>query len=137
MKITTEKFKSVPILDAGDIQFSKLTAVKCLIYYDGPLLMLYKNKLGENVLFSWVDVDSDCNRWLVCNTPNNILDDYLNKKISLRDVFHSSKTGYLYLADFDQNVFYSGAWMVLPGELPNDYLPTSDSFYEYISYTTE
>jgi hypothetical protein len=63
-----------------DFDFSHLTKVTDLIYFDGPLLSHYIDNSGENYIFYWIDVNSTFNRWLFFRVDLNLLQDFVNKK---------------------------------------------------------
>lgn len=112
-----------------DIQsFQKISD---LIFFEGPLLSHYMSERGDNYLFYWVDSDDHFNRWLIVRTSLETIQDYIEKKISLYEVVSKPNDGFLYMVDIDENVEYHDLKLVQPNSLPDDYLPETDSFYEF------
>lgn len=102
-----------------------------LIYFEGPLLSHYVSDKGDDYLFYWVERDEQDNRWLALRVSLANLQKYINKELSLRQLIDSPNDGYLYCFDVDNNINYHNVLLVQPADLPADYLPASDSYYEF------
>lgn len=95
-----------------------------LIYFDGPMLSLYKQDDGQDVLFAWIDCDDRRNRWSVFPIERDELRAYLLGDISLRSIC---------LAAYSVFVFDTGMdckrrnWIFL-NRFPEEYLPAQSSF---------
>ena len=111
--------------------FSKLIKVADLIYFDGPLLSHYMSDKGENYLFHWADADDDYNRWIVLRTDILSIQQYLDKKINLRSLFMKPNDGFVFSVDIDDNINYTNIKFVPIEALPEEYIPTEDSFYSF------
>ena len=111
--------------------FSKLTKVSDLIYYDGPLLSHYISEKGENYLFHWADADDNYNRWIIIRTDIISIQHYLEKKINLRTIILEANDGFVYSVDIDDALNYSNIKAVPIDALPDDYIPTEESFYTF------
>lgn len=116
-----------------DIQFdfSHFRRIADLIYFEGPLLSHYISDKGDDYLFYWVERDEQDNRWLALRVSLANLQKYINKELSLRQLIDSPNDGYLYCFDVDNNINYHNVLLVQPADLPADYLPASDSYYEF------
>jgi len=114
-----------------DFDFSHLTKVTDLIYFDGPLLSHYIDNSGENYIFYWIDVNSTFNRWLFFRVDLNLLQDFVNKKIPLYDLILNRSELFLYSVDIDTDDQYSNIRLVLTKDLDTSYLPSQKSFYEF------
>lgn len=116
-----------------DIQFdfSKFKRIADMIYFEGPLLSHYVSSKGDDYLFYWVDRDNDDNRWLVLRVSLPNLQKYMVKELTLRELIESPNDGYLYCVDVDNNINYHNVKLVQPADLPEEYLPASDSYYEF------
>lgn len=116
-----------------DIQFdfSKFKRIADMIYFEGPLLSHYVSSKGDDYLFYWVDKDDNNNRWLVLRVSLPNLQKYMVKEISLRELIESPNDGYLYCVDVDDNINYHNVKLVQPANLPEEYLPSKDSYYEF------
>lgn len=116
-----------------DIQFdfSNFKKIADLIYFEGPLLSHYVSSKGDDYLFYWVDSDSSNNRWLVLRVSIANLQRYIAGDVSLRELIESPNDGYLYQVDVDDAVRYHDVVLVQPADLPNEYLPATDSYYAF------
>lgn len=116
-----------------DIQFdfSNFKKIADLIYFDGPLLSHYVSSKGDDYLFYWVDRDSLDNRWLVLRVSLASLQRYMAKELSLRELIENPNDGYLYCVDVDDTICYHDVVLVQPADLPDEYLPESDSYYAF------
>ena len=116
-----------------DIQFdfSNFKKIADLIYFEGPLLSHYVSSKGDDYLFYWVDRDSSNNRWLVLRVSIANLQRYIAGDVSLRELIESPNDGFLYQVDVDDAVRYHDVLLVQPADLPNEYLPATDSYYAF------
>lgn len=95
-----------------------------LIYFDGPMLSLYKQEDGQDVLFAWLDCDERKNRWSVFPIERDDLRSYLLGQISLRSVCLSAH----YVHVFDTGIDCKRRnWLELE-QYPEKYLPAQNSF---------
>lgn len=100
-----------------------------LIYFEGPLLSLFRGAKGHNdVLVLWVDCDDRRDRWVALNIERSDLKQYISQRISLRDLvekqdsflfFHTSGTARR-----------SSCRRVGWDSFPNDYLPDTDTLWD-------
>lgn len=114
-----------------NFDFSKLIKVADLIYFDGPLLSHYMNDKGENYLFHWADADDDYNRWIVLRTDILSIQQYLDKKVNLRSLIMEPNDGFVFSVDIDDELNYTNIKVVPVEAIPEEYLPTEDSFYSF------
>ena len=115
-----------------NFDIKNLIKVSDLIFFDGPLLSHYISQRGENYLFYWVDVDDIANRWLIIRTDIFTIQEYLDKKITLYDVITNPNDGFVYLIDIDDDTNFSNCQIVQISQLPDDYIPAEDSFYNFV-----
>jgi hypothetical protein len=114
------KIEKLPIED--------LYKVEDLVYFDGPLLSFYANKSGSTFLYYWVDADNEYNRWFVFSVEINELNDFINRKIPLITIIKHSMQGYI--LDLDKDLVHSDVFLVLTSELPQNYLPKDEYYYD-------
>lgn len=114
-----------------NFNFDKFIHVSDLIYVDGPLLSDYVNDRGEHYLFYWVDSDIKYNRWLVFRIDVTTIQDYLNKQISFYNVINSVNDGFVISVDIDNDLIYHNSKLMLLNDIPSDYLPEMDSYYDF------
>lgn len=115
----------------GYISLNELTKVSDLIYYDGPLLSHYVHPNGDNYLSYWVDCDESFQRWLVFRVGLSMLQKYVNRNLSLYNLIRNVSDGFVYLVDVDVNGVANTPMMVAIKNLPDDYLPDLDSYYDF------
>lgn len=111
--------------------FSKFKKVADLIYFDGPLLSHYVTEKGDNYLFYWIDEDDECNRWMVVRTDYANIKRYINHQITLLEVLTTPIDDIVYTMDIDDAGNHHNFQVHALEDLPEDYLPTPDSFYEF------
>lgn len=95
-----------------------------LIYFDGPMLSLYKQEDGQDVLFAWLDCDERKNRWSVVPIDRDALRGYLLGEIALRSVCLAAPSVYVFDTGRDCK---RRNWTVLD-KYPDEYLPAQNSF---------
>ena len=114
-----------------DFDFSKYIKVSDLIYFDGPLLSHFISPNGDNYLFYWCDVDDLYNRWIIVRVDISIIQQYIEKKIPLKDIILSPLDGFVYVADIDNDINYQSVQILLSKELPDEYVPCDNSFFDF------
>jgi hypothetical protein len=107
-----------------------LTSIVDLEYFDGPLLSLFENEHGDNYLYSWCDADNLYNRWLVFRVARPTLKLYIEGKASLHELIVNPVDGFLYSLDIDNALQMKNTYLILPENLPEIYVPETDSYYE-------
>ena len=112
-------------------EFDNLIQMSDLIYYDGPLLSHFVSKAGDDYLFYWVDVDEEFNRWMFFRTNTTIIQSYLDKKISLRDIILGLNERFVYIVEVDDDSNFLNTRIVSLSSLPEEYLPTQHSYYSF------
>lgn len=111
-----------------------------LIYQDGPVLSHFINSLNQDYLFYWVDCDEKFNKWLVFPVTKKELSEFFIKKLNILNLISNVYTGFVYLIDINDNIQYENIYNCSVGEIPNDYLPSDESFFDeenYESYSIE
>jgi len=109
----------------------QLRGIVDLIYFDGPLLTLFKNKYGDYYLYYCCDTHSDCHRWLVFRITRQLLRLYITQQRSLRDLIQQPVDGFLYAIDLDDKLQAKNIYLVHPNHLPQKYVPGPDSYYDF------
>lgn len=114
------------------LPFSALKKVADLVYFDGPLLALFKNERSDSYLYNWCDVDERSNRWLIFRVDDRNLNGFMSGKLSLQQLVLSPPDGFLVSADVDNEGLYHNLHLLEPRDLPDDYVPAPDSFYDEV-----
>ncbi|MEK8016555.1 MAG: DUF6575 domain-containing protein [Candidatus Parabeggiatoa sp.] len=115
----------------------KLEHIADLISFNGPLLSLFENDFGENYFYCWCDVDERYNRWLVFRVSYEQLRRYLMEQISLHDLTLNPVEGFVYCLDIDNALQYQNVYLLRPTNLPEMYIPSTDSYYDLESELEE
>lgn len=106
----------------------QLLSNRILEYYDGPLLVEFDCTNGNKYIFSWVDANETCNRWLVFRAVERKVLQYKCRKLSLRNLISESAEP-LFLVDFNSNFEHEAVYLCGFSDLPDEYLPRENSFY--------
>jgi len=105
-----------------------LQHVRDLEYFDGPLLAEFRGPDNAVYLYYWCDRDEQANRWLVMSVPRHELAAYLARERPLRSLIQK-EGGFLFVVDVDDALQDSGVWLIQSSDLPEEYLPSQESFY--------
>ena len=118
---TDEKINTANFIRIGD-----------LLYFEGPLLSLFKEEnSGHFYVFDWVDRDAVCNRWLIYSVSATHLLHFINGKISHLELLENRPNKAIYVSEIDaRNNHFSSYTNAKIANLPDSYLPDSDSFFE-------
>lgn len=101
-----------------------------LIEYDGPILSHFVDNKNRNFFYLWVDKNNLFNRWLIWRVNDLELHRYLTEKMSLRDLLLAPTKDYIYIADIDSELNYLNFIASDIADLPNEYIPELESFFE-------
>lgn len=112
------------------LPFGTLKKVADLVYFDGPLLALFKNERGDSYLYHWCDADERTNRWLIFRVDDRDLNGFMSGKSSLQQLVLNPPDGFLVSADVDNEGQYHNLHLLTPHDIPDDYVPEPDSFYD-------
>lgn len=115
----------------GNLSINEFIKVSDLIYFDGPFLSHYVHKSGDNYLSYWVDCDDTTQRWLVFRVGIVTLQRFVNRKQTLFELMRDLDDGFVYLIDVDNKGFSTKPLIVFYTNLPDDYLPDTDSYYDF------
>ena len=108
-----------------------------LEYFEGPLLSLFENEYGDSYLYSWCDIDELYNRWLVFRVVPETLKQYVEGKVSLRELLLNPIDGFLYSLDIDDTLQILNVYLLQPKTLPKNYIPDTDSYYSFLELNSE
>lgn len=97
-----------------------------LVYFDGPLVSLYRHEFGLDVMVFWVDSDKVNNRWASIEVSRDNLRGYLNGKTSLKTLILQSESVYFYQTGSRGR--RSKITKISTLSFPREYLPDDDSY---------
>lgn len=118
-------------VENNKFDFTKITKISDLIYFDGPLLSHYVNDSGDNLLFYWVDANNDYNRWMIVRASDELIRKYIGKEVPLIQLITESPDGFVRLVDIDDNCEYHNTKIVQYDDLHSSYFPEEDSYYTF------
>lgn len=123
-------------LDGYNISFDfdGFVQMSDLIYYDGPLLSHFVSKTGKDYLFYWVDIDEKFNRWMFFRVTPTVIQSYLDKKLSLREIICGLEEGFVSFVEIDDEANFLNTKIVKISSIPEEYLPSSQSYYCFEKY---
>lgn len=103
-----------------------------LVYAEGPILSHFIGSDGKHYFFYWVDNDEKKNRWLVFELTSIELYKFFTNKISLRTIV--GNRDFVYLLDLDGKLNFKGVFLVDINNMPQDYLPADQSYFDEENY---
>ena len=101
-----------------------------LYYYEGPILSHFSDENEQDYFMNWADMDNLYGRWLLTEVSKENVGKYLSRNISLYELIISNDAGKVYFIDIDNDIEYRHIWRVAVENIPNDYLPAKDSYFE-------
>lgn len=114
--------------------FDGFVQMSDLIYYDGPLLSHFVSKTGKDYLLYWVDIDEKFNRWMFFRVTPTVIQSYLDKKLSLREIICGLEEGFVSFVEIDDEANFLNTKIVKISSIPEEYLPSSQSYYCFEKY---
>ncbi len=105
------------------------THIVDLNYFEGPLLSLFESEYGDYYLYYWCDVDDTYNCWLVFRVKKRSLIEYLERKLTLRDLVISPIDGIQYLIEMNDDLKVINTYITQPNDLLKSYIPDENSYY--------
>lgn len=122
-------------LNGKSTTFSLKALHRCgdLIYCEGPLLTHYRSEDGNHYLVCWADADEYANRWIIFRTNIGNLRKYIAKEITLKHLMCHPADNLVWITDIDNAGKQHNTQILQPEELPEDYLPTEESYYAFES----
>lgn len=111
-----------------------------LLVHEGPLLSHVVNEENnkEHYFYKWTDCNDTLNRWLIFKVSERDLIIFFEKKINLLQLI--LKNPFVYFLDVDDNIQPIHTSISQTTNIPSDYLPSKNSFFdidEYESYATK
>ncbi len=103
-----------------------------LLYSEGPILSHFIGDDGKQYLFTWVDNNDILNRWLIFEVTNFEFYLFFKGSLSLKDIILNKD--FVYTLDLDANLESSRVQIVDKKNIPIEYLPSKDSFFDEDNY---
>ncbi len=120
-------------LELPKLEFS-LKKMGDLLFWEGPLMSHFINDRNEDFIFKWSDKSQLLNRWLVFKTTPSLLFDFFAGRINSIDLILLNPDGFVYFIDMDNDLNYQKILLTKTKDIPVDYMPLHDSFYEKETY---
>lgn len=109
--------------------YADLEKVEDILYFDGPLISLFKGIDNRQFIYYWTDSDDHCNRWLVFEVTLENLTRYYSNHDNLYTLIKSAVGGFVVAVDIAGNpesFEYLNPTQVAVGDIPEDNLPDRD-----------
>jgi hypothetical protein len=120
---------SYPVIQGQKVD-GRSTSKHCwnadLIDFEGPLVSLYKDETGGDLLYSWVDCTKISNRWCIIPIGRKSLRDYLEQETTLREIY--VRSDWVMIFNTGKSSRRSSLIKTVWESLPQSYLPTEDSY---------
>jgi len=120
-------------LELPALEFS-LSKLGDFLFWEGPLMSHFVNDRGEDFIFKWSDKDNRHNRWMVYKTTPSLLLGYFNGRLNSLDLILSNPDGFVYFIEMDNDLAHRRITLLKNQDIPGQYLPLPDSFYETETY---
>lgn len=106
-----------------------------LIYHEGPLLSLFIDNENPDIyyVYKWVDNDETVNRWIIAQVNSAILRNFFHKRISLRNLIVNHPV--TFSIEINNSLAKQNIQVCATAELPEEYLPAENSFYDEEAFT--
>lgn len=102
-----------------------------LVYFDGPLICLFRGSGYKDALYVWLDNSARANRWCLIPVSRSTLDSYLNQNMSLREIIQSNAC--VYICNHYAETGRKNYSLLSVENFPEEYMPDEDSYlYEEI-----
>lgn len=110
---------------------SNLIRIGDLDYFEGALLALFEDATnGHFYLFDWVDRNESSNRWIVYRVSPQAILDFINNKISHRNLFEKILDERYFFVDVKANHKISDYYLSELEEVPLKYYPNMDDNFD-------
>lgn len=122
--------RPIPGVEVPVDTFAKLTHVRDLEYFEGPLLAEFISEQGHTYLFHWVSCDAKAHRWMIYRVTKETVDRYRQLQISLYDLIMSySEDDFVYFQDRTGGEIFRMS-RSLKSEIPDNYLPQGHAMHD-------
>ncbi len=107
---------------------AKFERVRDIEVFEGPLITEFKANERDTFLFVWRDKDSTYNRWLGFPVRSRDIALFEQRIVSLHQLIE--RAAFWYLTDVDSRGHFKRWFMAALEQLPDDYVPEKDSFFD-------
>ena len=121
------------VLELPKLEF-KLKKLGDFLFWEGPLMSHFVNDRNEDFIFKWSSKDDLHNRWMVYKSTPALLLDYFEGQINSADLILKNPDGFVYFIDTDNDLNWLKIYLVKIQDIPKEYMPLPDSFYETETY---
>jgi hypothetical protein len=99
-----------------------------LIYYEGPIVSLYKGSQNQDYFYYWCENDALINRWLVIPVDRNEITLYINNDVTLYSLVQRHQFSVMLDTNSDGDITI--AYSISAASLPEKYLPPVTSYFD-------
>ncbi|MCU6498912.1 hypothetical protein LPN04_14030 [Rugamonas sp. A1-17] len=99
-----------------------------LIFYESPILSLFKGSRDQDYFYYWCENDIIVNRWLVIPVGREDIERYLAGEVSLYSLVNKNRS--VAVLDMNKEGEPTFVFMVPTEQLPYTYIPPETSFFD-------
>ena len=111
-----------------ELPFSMKEFVGVLLFQEFPVTSLYSDDSGMPVIKEWIDCDDNVDRLFFYQSSKEDLKKFLDGKISQGELIRNAVDGLIFIVD-EENGQFAQIKLVSTSQIPEDYLPSEDSFF--------
>lgn len=108
----------------------KLYIERILGIYDGPKLFVAKSDSGSKYIAIWIESLENAERWFYSAISDGRLKDFLEAKISIRSIYSSAESGWIYEIIIPKMDVISSAKLISKTDIDHEDLPPEDDFLD-------
>lgn len=113
-----------------------LIKIDDLIFFEGPVLSYFKDKNNKDYFMRWIEMDDQCNRWMLFQVSKENILEHLNGHVTLLSLINQVASGIVYFIDIDSHIEFNQIKSVEVSKIPSSYLPGEQSYFE-MKYGTQ
>ncbi|WNY26151.1 hypothetical protein [Methanolapillus millepedarum] len=113
--------------------FKNLIKIGDLEWFEGPLLSHFMSPDKTDYLFYWADVCEtvEFEKWIVIPTNEYLIDSYLEKQISLKEIILKATNGISFSVEVNKYLDYRNVFAFYIDTIDPDYLPDDDCYHDF------
>jgi hypothetical protein len=121
----------LPGIDFKSLPIRGLQKVRDLDDFDGPLLIHFRHRRGDNYIYYWCDCDAGFNRWMVLRISETNILRLVNRIVPLDFVIPKQcQDDFAYFIDIDAAGRTSRCTLIAISDVPAEYVPDAGAYLD-------